>query len=293
MADCIFTKETIKKLAVYTRIKSLLLAAGWTNISSKPATDFDVFYSKGETGDKGLIFQMKENTTTTDYFSSSTSIALYFRLPYSYTPGAAGVSGRFGRPGDAWQYFYAFSGLLGPDADIDFYYHVNKNRIIFVCMPKYGTGVGGGICFVGMSNETFVNEVKSDGVLLASSYGGWGADVFITSRPKEKSTTAYNLGIIKLAMPKEICPDGTRMMTRVGYGDTDESFRGLLDGVYTFQNDSQGMQYDYLSHGDVLVGPDGTSKYLVLSFRSGNNNTWGYRGPAAGGYYTLLAIRVE
>lgn len=292
MSDCLFTKETIKKSAVYTRLKSLLLAAGWTNISSNPVTDFDVFYSTGETGDKELVFQIREDHSGR-YFGSTTSQFLQVRSLYSYIPGADGVAGTSPRSENAWSILYCFNGAIGPDADIDLYYHVNKNRIIFAMIPQVCTGLFGSLNFIGLSNESLVNEIKSDGLLFASTHGDFSNSPLITSRPKERTAAPYGIGTIKIDQRREICADGRRLMYKIGYGDTYEGFRGIIDGVYAIKNDAEDIGYLYLSHGDVLIGPDGTSKYLVLAFKDGRYNCWGYMGNTASGYYSLLAIRVE
>lgn len=101
--DYIFTSGTCARSALYQLIIDQLTAAGWTNVASLASSDFVVMKSTSNTGDKNLLLNIRDSsstavnpTTTTDYCVMS------YRLQDTYVPGAAGVAGVFGRPALAW-----------------------------------------------------------------------------------------------------------------------------------------------------------------------------------------------
>jgi hypothetical protein len=292
MADAIFTKETLLKSQLYTRIKTLLTGAGWQNVSSKPVTDFDVFTSAGETGDKQLVMQLSE-VYTGNALGSTTNHYLMVRLPYSYIPGAAGVAGTFGRPSDAWLPVSCFDTNISPDTQFDFYYHVNKNRIIFVIEPPKASGFGPQAVYLGMSNETMINEIKSDGCMVACTKGMSNSSVWMTSKPKEKTTAPYYLLCYPLVTPKEDSPDNTRIISKMFYGDTYEGVRGIIDSVYYVHNTTDGVEHLQTAHGDVLITKDASAKYRVFICKTAASSTWNYKGASGPGYRGAIAIRIE
>lgn len=105
--EYIFSKGTCKKKEIYSLIIDKLKEKSWTDISSKPETDYVVLHSKGVTGDRDLILNIRETdvsgnspVTTTDGSSMS------YRLQTAYTPGGSGESGTFAKPARAWRPLY-------------------------------------------------------------------------------------------------------------------------------------------------------------------------------------------
>ena len=73
MSDIIFTHMQVQKSDIYDTIISLLKGAGWQDISSSSANDFNVMYSKGIDGDKELYFQMRPWTQSAGYDIKTTN----------------------------------------------------------------------------------------------------------------------------------------------------------------------------------------------------------------------------
>ena len=134
MADVIFTTETCLKSELFGRIKAIMTAAGWADISSNPATDFTVMRSPGEEGNRNLILQLREHAgTAAQSISTSNYTIMNYRLPAGYTPGATGVAGTFTRTGEAWRTLYiasTTSNVIDAGVLMKIRYHCNKNRLL-------------------------------------------------------------------------------------------------------------------------------------------------------------------
>lgn len=300
MSDCIFTKESLTKSQIYNKIKTLLTTAGWANISSKPATDYDVFYSKGESGDKDLCFQLND----TDNIGNSTNGRLHIRMIDTYVPGSAGTSGTFGRPSSAWYDIVVYDGStpLGPDAVFNLYYHINKNRIILVIEPPIACDSTPQFVFIGMSNESANDAKRNDDLIFAASFYtavGWNQNILSNCPVGIKQANPYLISTLilnnwnTLPFPREYTGKEQRPMYKIGYGNASEGFRGFVDGVYGLITQGLGTYpiFTRIRQNDILIGSDGTSKYKVFVARSNGQSVFGYFGPNDR-YLTAWAIRV-
>jgi hypothetical protein len=281
----IFTTETIPKSTVYQRIKDLLVGAGWANISSKPSTDFDVFYSKGVADDKELYFQLQDSGFST---SGSTISA---RLINKYTPGAEGVAGTFDsiKTGEAFKNLYpvAYSPGIGVPADsmITFSYTVNLDRIIFVCEPPLSLGIYPNIVYLG-AMSLYGTEVNSRSVILSqtlyiAAFANSNSVVVSGLSYTDTSPTTF-LTTYRINTLSEYNNNDVRMLSEIAVGSANEGFRGKLDGLYVLNVNSSTRT----AYGDILT--DGTNTYKVLP---GNPTSWGYNAMISAN--VLYAIQVS
>lgn len=292
MSNVIFTKDTVTKAQLYTKIKTLLTATGWQNVSSKPVTDFDVLTSAGETGDKQLVLQLSD-IYNGNSLGSTTSQYLMIRTPYSYIPGTAGAAGTFGRPADTWMNLQVFDTAVGPDIQCDLYYHVNKNRIIFAVEPPRTSGISPQVVYMGLSDESYINEIKSDGVMVASTRFPASKVVWMTSKPKEKTNDGYYLSTYELPVFREDTGDNTRVLFKMIVGNASEGVRCALDNVFCIINNMDTIDYTQTGQGDILITKDGLAKYRVFSCKTNSYGSWGYKGALNNGYRVCVALRIE
>ena len=139
----VLKSQTCKSLGA--TILSLMKSAGWTDISSNPATDFIVMNSKGESGDANYCFQMK--------VPIGAPYDIQIRLSGTYTPGAPGSAGVFAVPTAAW-FTVGMAGKSAnysiPNANLtdmmqDLFYNIDKDCCRFVTAPPLTTSIWGAI----------------------------------------------------------------------------------------------------------------------------------------------------
>ncbi|MDM5298055.1 hypothetical protein QUF51_07780 [Bacillus pumilus] len=257
----IFTTGTCLKSELYSVIKNSLINAGWQNKSSNATSDYDVFYSTGELGDKKLVFQMratdvtdKNSIITTDYCVAS------IRMIESYTPGSNGGAGTAGRPSEPWRYFMISpsSGLLSKDTTMTYRINVNKNRLIIVTESPSATGLGCVLNYIGLTDEIYADEPDSRGLIYATTARADSAsNVLISNSPVNiaPSTSATIRPIIVNLSPKNPNTQGLYMLSEFYYGNTSEGTRGKITGIYGLPNDN-------VLHGSIIE--DGSKQYFVV-----------------------------
>ncbi|AEO93630.1 virion structural protein [Bacillus phage G] len=269
MADAIFSKGTCKKKEILTTMITLMKAAGWNDISSNPATDFFIMHSKGESGDKDLFIQFRHGSTsntnpidTTDYNAAS------FRLISEYTPGAQGVAGTFERPSESWRNFYVAptTTLINSEVMMTYYYHVNKNRIIFIIETPESLSFAPATHYFGLPTS-FVSEPKSRGLIAASStYAVTANNVYVTNAAGElPSDTASSGRTVYSAMPpKSPNSSGKHTPVEIYYGNTTEGIRGKIDGLYV-------VPAGGINNGDTLTVGTKQFRAVVNGVASSNS----------------------
>lgn len=237
MADIIFSAGTCKKKETITTLVNLMKAAGWQDVSSNPTTDFFVLKSKGEAGNKDLFIQLRPGslTNTNPVDTTDYNVASY-RLIESYTPGAPGVAGVFGRPAEAWRALYIAptTALINQEVTMTYYYHANKDRIIFIAETPESLAYGPVTHYFGLPTS-FVSEPGSRGVVVVSSaYGVTANTVLVTNAAGElPSDAASSTRIIYATLPpKSPNSAGKHTPVEMFYGNTTEGIRGKLDGLY-------------------------------------------------------------
>jgi hypothetical protein len=263
--SAIFTTETITKGNIYQRIKELLVANGWTNVSSKPATDFDIFYSKGVAKDKELYFQLQDPG---GLFTTGTQAFFNIKMINKYTPGAAGVSGTFdsSRSSEPWRNLYIFSGSALPYADtpITFSYSINADRIVFVTEPPLimNTVTSSNICYIG-AMALYESEPNCRSLVVVQAMGyytglGSTTGIVVTSTPYSDTTASYALSPYRINTLSEYNNNDVRFISEIGVGSAAEGLRGKLDGIYCLYINANSRT----SSGDTLT--DGTNTYRVI-----------------------------
>jgi hypothetical protein len=284
----IFTTETVLKSNLYNRIKELLILGGWQNVSSKPATDYDVFYSTGIAGDKNLYFQMNDTN------GLATGAVAYFnvRLIGNYIPGAAGVAGVFdsARTSESWinvHPIYATVSSTNPiTTPLKLTYSVNKDRLVFFCETPLAMPITANMTYIG-AMSMYESAPNSRSIVIAQ---GCGTNSYFTtgirgSSSYSDSQISYALTPYKIASPGEYNNEDVRMISEIGVGSALEGLRGKLEGLYVLTVNTTNSR---TITGDILT--DGTNKYKV--FTVGNNGTASSVGlfPFATNYY---AVRIE
>lgn len=237
MADVIFSRGTCKKKEILVTMVNLMKAAGWTDVSSNPATDFIVMNSKGESGDKDLFIQFRNgNVSNTNPIDTTDYNVASFRLISEYVPGSTGTAGTFERPSEAWRSFYVAptTSTISNEVTMTYYYHVNKNRIIFVIETPESLSFAPATHYFGLP-ISFASEPKSRGLIAASStYAVTASNVFVTNAAGElPSDTASSARVVYSAMPpKSPNSAGKHTPVEMYYGNTTEGIRGKLDGIF-------------------------------------------------------------
>jgi len=256
--EYIFSKGTCKKKEIYSLIIDKLKEKGWKDISSKPETDYVVLHSKGVTGDRDLILNLRDRTdsnpsesysvVTTDYSTMS------YRLQTWYTPGASGEPGTFAKPNRAWRpwHIYGSGQAFSKETSLDYYIYVDAGKLIIAL--EYPTASN--ICepivtYLGEPDTRFTTESQSRGVLFAASNTNQG--VCITDCPDDLGIKDDVYLLPTYALLPTVDPNIARkyMVSPIYYGSDEEGFRGKLDGVKTVKY--IGSAPTNLLQGDTLV----------------------------------------
>jgi hypothetical protein len=239
--DYVFKTGTCLKSELYGKMIDALKAAGWEDISSNPATDFVVLHSKGNTGDKNLILNLRPGNTsnanpvdTTDYCQMS------YRLQNSYTPGASGAAGTFGRPSLAWTALYivpaaAAATILGASTTLNYYVYADASKVILMVQYPSATGYLPMLIYLGEPDTLYTPESDGRGILAAMSANNPTGNntVQICDNPDQMASAAapYVLTVYALLAPGDPNADSKSFLSSVYYGSAAEGYRGKLDGV--------------------------------------------------------------
>ena len=256
--EYIFSKGTCKKKEIYSLIIDKLKEKGWKDISSKPETDYVVLHSKGVTGDRDLILNLRDrdynypseanSVVTTDYSTMSC------RLQTWYTPGGSGESGTFAKPARAWQplYIYGAGQQLSRETGLDYYVYADAGKIILSLEYPPSSSISGPIVFyLGEPDTRFLTEAQSRGILYASSAHQSG--VTITDCPDDMGSKDEAYFLLTYSLLPAIDPNLAKkyMVSPIYYGSNEEGYRGKLDGIKTVRY--IGSHPANLVHGDTLV----------------------------------------
>ena len=277
MSDFIFTKEVMLKSAFYTRIKEILIAAGWQSISSRPSSDLDVFYSEGEDGNRGLYFNMKEyGSTVSSTLSNSNQGYLFFRLIKGYTPSqTVGQAGTFDR-NESWRGINI--GSMVAQTPLTVYYHCNRNRLIVVVDPPSSlfTNSNPAICFlIGVPDRTFGIKAPKQDLVLAGTFfdGSTSGNIYVTDQADNPRNSSYAVPTHDAfsSFPSEgrsMVINKTFFFGEIAYGNTTEGIRGILDGIYLVKEPISHAGSFWLAqfkHGDEFIDDEGKRYKIFLS----------------------------
>lgn len=238
--DYIFTPGTCAKKDFYGVIVGALVAAGWTNVASLASTDYEVYTSNGNTGDKALVLNLRKGSLATPANDISTTnfCQMSYRMVTSYTPGAAGVAGTFVRP-DSWRdmfiYPIALAGVLANDTVYNYKIYVDKSKVIFSLEFPPALNMLPMVTYLGAPDTQYCLEPGNRGILFASTANNTAAaaNVLIADAPGGLGTltTPEALPMICTLAPKNPNNAGKYTVSDIYYGSTTEGVRGKLDGV--------------------------------------------------------------
>lgn len=269
MADVIFTKGTCLKNQVYQTMIDAFIAAGWKNISSNNATDFDVLQSVGESGDKNLIIQIRPTNASNanSIVTTDLNVASY-RLIESYTPGTAGAAGVVGRTAEAWATLYVvpITTAVAGATPITYHINVNKNRMIIVIDTPPSVNLGPVTHYIGHPDTVFVSTPGSRGLLVASSAYAKATGVHVTNTPGEVAPETVSSGraIYCQLSPRNPNAAGLFAFSEMKYGNATEGYLGKLDGLYP-------MPAGGASNGDTVSVGDKKFRVVVNQTVSTNS----------------------
>lgn len=282
--DYIFTRGQVVKSGVFDLIVNSLIAAGWTNVSSLPSSDFVVLKSTGNTEDKNLVLNIRDtNTSNANSIKTTAYNTMSYRLQTSYTPGAAGVAGTFGRPALAWSALDIAptaqnTATLPMDTMLTYSIYADNSKFILALEYPYATGYSPMLIYMGLPDSLYCLEDASGGTLFGTTVNGPTANaVAICNSPSGIGSVAtpYNLTVYGTLSPKNPNNAGKYALSHLYYGSATEGPRGKLDGIYA-------MPAGNVVTGDIITL--GTKKYYVLVCQVQGTNS--FLSP-------VLAIRTE
>lgn len=262
--DYIFQSGTCLKNQIYQLIIDKLIAAGWTNISSLASADFVVLKSAGNAGNKNLILNIRDTSSTNVNSVVSTDYcAMSYRLQDTYIPGTAGVAGTFGRPSLAWTNILLVPVLAPTTAfaaasPINYKVYADASKIILALEYPLSSGYGPVVIYIGQPDTVWVDESNSRGMVVAvSNNGSTAGSVTIsnTSNDSAPVTAPYAMATTALLPVKN--PNGAQKYptSDIIYHSAAESFRGKLDGLLCLYNSN-------FVTGDLMV-VDGKTYYAL------------------------------
>ena len=272
MADYIFTEGKIAKKNFFNKLIEIMTAAGWTNVSSNPTTDFVVMHSKGESGDKDLFIQLRpSNVTNVNPTDSTDYNVMSYRLIEGYTPGATGTAGTFARTTtEAWTALHIVPTTaaitVNMEIELTYFYHANKNRLIMAIETPPSTTYAPQLIYLGLPDVTYTTETGSKGVLCAvSSYPKANATVHISNAADglPSDTTSSTRTLYATLSPKNPNSAGLYTISEILYGNSTEGIRGKLSGIYQMPNGN-------INNGDIIT--IGAKEYRVVVTHSVTSN---------------------
>lgn len=290
----IFKKETVTKATWYTRLKEIMIEAGWQNISSKPSVDYDVMYSAGESGDVPMYIQLIDHLGDLATMSTSIQRVLNTRLPGVYTPGKPGDPGTFTRStaAEPWRHILVLVGKQDPNSIFNIYYHCNKNRVIVInefppgeeyyeIGPSYGT-----IINIGISDRN-IGENKLSAPIIAATQVNGITGVRTSGHPSFEYGASTTVNMLIDLPPSNPNPANKFFMSEIAYGGSAagvDSVRGYIDGIYAIK-DGPNVP---LELGDEVIDQNNI-KYRIIKVNPPASSSYG----GAFTQTTLYAFRAE
>ena len=237
-----------------------MIDAGWQNISSRQATDNDVMYSKGESGEENLYIRMKEyySTSSTSTLSNTNEVYLSVYPLRSYVPGSSGVAG-VGNPVFTTGNFHwsrIARSAVTPDTEMTVYYHCNKDRIVFVIEWSLHTGLDANFFLFGKPTRVLAKQPMTS---LSATLSGYGYSTFnfvSDVADIDPAGAAFPVTFSQLDTPQSIGSSGTFAISEIAVLQKDDGIHSVVDGIYAVGRDSR-IQYVSALTGDELVDDEG------------------------------------
>lgn len=271
--DYVFQSGTVLKNGIYDLIISKLVAAGWVDVSSKPATDYVVLTSAGNTGDKALVLNLRDvNIAGANSVKTTNFNTMSYRLQDTYIPGAAGVAGTFGRSALAWTALdiaptVVTTGQLAADTTVNYKVYADTSKIILTLEYPIATGYSPLLLYIGQPDSVYVAESAAKGMVVASTVNmTTAANLMISNSPDGMgSTTApYVMPTTALIPLRNPNAAGKYFESDILYQSTTEGIRGKLDGVLCLLNSN-------IATGDIVT-IDTKTYYALVCHTQGNSS---------------------
>lgn len=272
--DYIFTRGTVAKNGVFDLIVNSLTAAGWQPVASLPSADGTVLKSTGNNEDKALIINIRDtNAANANSVKTTNYNTMSYRLQDTYTPGAVGVAGVFGRPSLAWTALdivptVATTGTLAQDTTLTYSVYADKSKIILALEYPSATNYSPLLIYLGAPDSIWASDSLNTGCLLATTVNATStaSSLYIcnTSDGMGSVTAPYTLSTYSLVPPGDPNMGGKRMVASIYYGNTSEGYRGKLDGIKCLLNSK-------INTGDtVTIGAE--TYYTLVCHSQGNSS---------------------
>ncbi len=271
--DYIFTSGTCRKDGIYNLIINTLKAAGWTDVSSLASSDFVVLKSTGVNADKNLVINLRAvNASATNNVTSTQYCQMSYRLVDSYTPGAAGVAGTFGRSSLAWTDLYIVPGAasctMAVDAIINYKVYCDAGKLILSLEYPGATGYSPMVIYIGQVDSSYVSESNSSGMVVAvSATAAVAASVQIDNSADGAGAVSAPYALATQSLLPSTNPNAANKYaySDIYFGNATEGIRGKLDGLLCIKNSN-------VLTGDNVI--DGTKTYYVLVCQTQGNTSF-------------------
>lgn len=265
----IFSNEVVvRRDALYDAMIAHMVASGWTDVSSKAATDYNVMTSPGVGGGKALVIQMRPtNTDDANSVKSSAYSMASYRLPSSYVPGAVDTAGTFGNDAAVWQQLNlapiaATATTVTPATEITYRWYCDANKLLMLLQYPTATGLLPMFIYMGLP-ESYATEGPSSGVLFGAT-SCQHAGVFVTAVSTDLGTAMDNAVRTAYTNVAYRNPniENKYVMNEIFYGLATEGVRGKLVGLYAVPNQN-------MNTGDSLtIGAELYYLFIPHSYQS-------------------------
>lgn len=271
--DYIFQSGTVAKSGIFDLIVSKLVAAGWTSVASLASSDFTVLKSTGNTGDQALVLNLRDtNASNANSVKTTAYCTMSHRLQDTYTPGAAGVAGTFGRPAQVWSPIDIVpttqtTGTLAMDTVVNYKVYADASKIILTMEYPFATNLGPMVIYMGLPDSLYCTEGASRGVITGTSANSTANNIGVSNTPSGLGavTAPYSLLTYATLSPKNPNNAGKYAVSHIYYGSATEGVRGKLDGIYA-------LPLGNLVTGDTIT--IGAKKYYALVCQSQGGNSF-------------------
>ena len=241
--EYIFRSGSCAKKDLYQLIIDELIKAGWKDVASNPAEEYNVMTSTGVNGDKELVIQLRSmpvSIATNAEVTTSEQVVASLRLQTSYIPGEPGVSGVFGRPTLTFSPLHLAAGKVHIDTILNYKVYADKNRIILGIECPVALGYSPVLFYLGQPDTVWMSESKSAGCVSAISISPTTAPstLIVCDTPDGMASSAGPYGLTtKTLLPlKNPNNDGRYITSDIIYESTTEGMRGKLDGILCATN---------------------------------------------------------
>ncbi|VXC86345.1 conserved hypothetical protein [Bacillus mycoides] len=305
MTKAIFTKGTCKRFELFDTFVQVVLNGGWKLRDGVSLTDNTIdLYTDGFNGDKHLAIQVNcldsnysgHNIRTTQFANGSIRLGTLKndKKEFFTNDGFASLSFFSGR-NYSTDNNNSYSTSIERLYDIEYYYYVDQEVIVFIVVPFRYTNLGNTVMFIGFPEQSFVEESRKEenkpysGAIYANS-GFSGTDIGqysarITETPKNllplPNRTTMAQRTLSLVSPLSPNVDNKFVLSEIFYGDSNTGLRGRFGRIYLL---SPGGMLD----GDIIEikVENKIQKYRYTALGGASNNYTSFVTYA-------VAIRVE